>query len=52
MFQLSIPYIDLNLNINDSACPRNCVTPLRFCLFCLDRNCEMEGSGELIDVLN
>ncbi len=34
------------------ACPRNFVTPLRFCSFCFDRNSEMEGLREVSDVLN
>ncbi len=32
-----------------SACPRNSVTPLRFCFEC---DSEMEGLRELSDVLN
>ncbi len=33
----------------ETACPRNSVTPLRFCF---DRNSEMEVHRELSDVLN
>jgi hypothetical protein len=38
--------------VHITSCPRNSVTPLRFCWFCFDHNSEMEGLRELSDVLN
>jgi hypothetical protein len=43
-----IKYTNFEL-FSNTACPRNSVTPLRFCF---DHNFEMEGRRELIDVLS
>jgi hypothetical protein len=42
----------ISKQICNAACPRNSVTPLRFCSFYFDHNSEMEGCRELSDVLN